>query len=91
MRRVALSPDSFPGRVLLRGFEGGAVYTAERAGKFYVIQDEGTMADLLSEEDLADLAGELVKVLEFDAPAERATYIHERGWDVPNGSRSPPG
>jgi hypothetical protein len=88
MRRLAMSPNTFPGRVLLREFEGGAVYTAEHADKFYVIQDEGTMADLQSDEDRNDLAGDLVKILEFDAPAERAAYIHERGWDVPNRTRS---
>lgn len=80
MRHVPMKPDDFADRVLLRGFEGGAVYTAERAGKFYVIQDEGTMANLLSDEDLAGL--ELGKVWEFDTVYERDTYIRERGWDA---------
>lgn len=83
MRRVPLNPDDFPDRVVLRRFEGGAVYTAERGGRFYVIQDESTMADLLSDDDLADLKDDLVRVLEFDTPAARAGYIGERGWDVP--------
>ena len=39
------------------------------------------MAGLLSDEDLADLKDELVKVLEFDTQVARAAYIHERGWD----------
>jgi len=81
MDRVPMTPDDFPDRVLLRGFEGGAVFTAERRGKFYVIQDEGTMASLLNEEDLAGL--ELVKAFEFAALSERDAYIHERGWDRP--------
>lgn len=83
MRRVALTPDSFPDRVLLRRFEGGAVYTAERAGKFYVLQDESTMAELLPDEDLGDLE----KVLEFDTPADREAYIRERGWEIPSRTR----
>lgn len=80
MRRVAMKPDDFPNRALLRAFEGGAVYTAERAGKFYVIQDESTMAGLLSEEDLVGL--DLVKILEFAEPSDRAAYIRKRGWDT---------
>ena len=83
MRRVPLTPETFAARALLRGFEGGVVYTAERAGKFYVIQDESTMADLLPDEDL----GELKTVLEFDTSAERASYIRERGWDEPRRRR----
>ncbi len=79
MRRVALTPDNFPDRVLLNGFCGGAAYTADRAGKFYIIQDEGTMADFLSEDDLVDMKDELVKVLEFDTFDDRATYIQARG------------
>lgn len=81
-RRVSLTPDDFPDRALLRGFEGGAVYAGDRGGKFYVIEDESTMADFLSDEDLADLKDDLVKVLEFDTAAGRATYIRERGWDT---------
>jgi len=81
MHRVPLTPDDFPDRVLLRGFEGGAVYTAERGGEFYVIQDEGGMAWMLDEEDRADL--EFVKVFEFATLSERDAYIHERGWDIP--------
>jgi hypothetical protein len=86
MRRVTMKPDDFPDRVLLRGFEGGAVYTAERAGKFYLIQDESTMAGLLSEEDLVGL--DLVKIWEFAAPSDRATYVRQRGWDTSTNSMS---
>jgi hypothetical protein len=76
---VSSEPDEFPNRVLLRRFEGGAVYTAERAGKFYLIKDESSMAGLLDEEDLAGL--ELVKVVEFDTVSERNKYIREHGLD----------
>ncbi len=81
MRRSPLTQADFSVTRPLAGFEGGAVYTAERQGKFYIIQDESTMAGLLSEEDLHDLADSLVRVLEFDTPVEREAYIHERGWD----------
>jgi len=76
-----LALDDFPDRAVLRGFEGGCVYTAQRADKFYVIQDESTMADLLSEEDQAGL--QFLTVLEFSTPSERAAYIGKRGWDSP--------
>jgi hypothetical protein len=85
MRRVTLTPEDFPDRVALRLFEGGAVYTAERGGKFYLIQDERSMMGILDDEDLADLKDHLVKVLEFDTEAVRASYIRQRGWDAPAG------
>jgi len=80
VRRSPLTRADFPESCLLAGFEGGSVFTAERDGKFYIIQDESTMADFLSEEDLRDLADSLVKVLEFDTAAEREAYVRERGW-----------
>ena len=80
MRSSPLTHADFPESRLLASFEGGAVYTAERDGKFYIIQDESTMAEFLSEEDLRDLAGSLVKVFEFDTVAERRAHIGERGW-----------
>lgn len=63
---------------MLKGFEGGAVYAADKSGKCYLILDEGTMAGLLSEEDRAGI--EFVKTLEFDTPAERDAYIVKRNW-----------
>ena len=80
MHRVSMKPGDFPDRVLLRGFEGGAVHTAERDGKFYVIEDESTMAGLLDEEDLDGL--ELVKVFEFSTLGDRAAYVDARGWSA---------
>ena len=63
--------ELFP-RQVYREFEGGAVFTAERNGFFYVVIDEETMRDFLSEE----LEGwELVKVLEFTTDPERAKYL----------------
>jgi hypothetical protein len=80
MRRSTLTERDFVEPHLLVGFEGGAVYTAEREDKFYIIQDESTMAGLLSEEDLEGMRDDLVKVLEFDTLPEREAYIGERGW-----------
>ena len=76
---VQLSRQS-PGRLdmaskktLYRGFEGGAVYTAEKKGTFLVIIDESTMADILSEDDLAGM--ELVRTIEFTSELERSEYL----------------
>jgi hypothetical protein len=70
--------DYFPDKTLLKGFEGGAVFSAEKEGKFYLILDENTMASILDEEDLPD---ELVKTIEFDTVEERDKYIKSRGWN----------
>lgn len=79
MRRSTLQPEDFRDRKKLATFEGGAVYTAEREGRFFLIQDESTLADLLSDEDAEGI--EFVKVFEFDTPAERAEYISARRWN----------
>ncbi len=79
MSRSPLTPKDFLDRKRVASIEGGALYTADLGGKFYVIQDETTMAQLLSEEDAIDLESELIKVWEFDTPADRARYLHGRG------------
>jgi len=79
MKKVASSGINFALKKLLAGFEGGAVYTADSGGKFYMIIDESSLASLLDEEDLAGV--ELTKYLEFETASERAGYISERGWD----------
>ncbi len=56
------------------------MYTAERDGKFYVIEDESSLVYFLDDEDL----GDLIHALEFDALADRDAYIRERGWDRPD-------
>ena len=73
-----IDDDDFPDKTLLKGFEGGAVYLAEKEGKFYLILDESTMASILDAEDLPD---ELVKIIEFDTVEERDAYINKRGWN----------
>lgn len=54
-----LDPDDFTNKIMYMCCEGGALYTAERNGKFYVITDESSMAGFLSEEDAKDLANHL--------------------------------
>jgi hypothetical protein len=61
---------------MYRGFEGGAVYTSEKAGKFLVIIDEGTMADMFPAAELEAMA--LVKVIEFASEPERSAYLLDR-------------
>ena len=73
--RASVPPDSWR---LLKDFEGGSIYTADAGGKYYVVMDEGSMASILDEEDLAGL--QLVKCLEFETSTERAAYIAKRGW-----------
>jgi hypothetical protein len=72
--------EDFPNRRTHRRFEGGTVYVAERDEKCWVLVDEGTMADLLSEEDLGSPDDYLPKFLVFDSDAERLTYLRSRGW-----------
>ncbi len=74
MRRSPLSRDAFADARLVARFEWGRIHSAEREGKFYLIQDESSLADLLSEEDLRDLNSELVKVFEFDSREERDAF-----------------
>jgi hypothetical protein len=51
---------------------------AEHDGKFFLIHDESTLADLLSGEDAEGV--EFVKVLEFDSEEERAKYVAATHW-----------
>jgi hypothetical protein len=63
-------------RILYRDFEGGAVYTMERDGKFLVILDESTMADILPADELEGV--ELEKDIEFSSEPERTAYLTRR-------------
>jgi hypothetical protein len=71
--------ERFPDKRLVKGFMGGAVFADEKDGKFYVIEDEGTLASFLSPED-ADLLEMLVRVNEFDTLQEREQYLKMKGW-----------
>ena len=65
--------DKFPDSKMIGGFEGGAIYKATKEGKYYPIIDEGTLADILDEDD-QDLLDQLVKVIEFDTEEELKHY-----------------
>jgi hypothetical protein len=69
----------FPERRMLMGFEGGAVWLAENDGLYYVIEDEGTLADFIPDED-DDLLDMLINIYEFDSEPDRQKYLKERGW-----------
>lgn len=60
----------FPTIRCFAGAEGGAVYTADAPDGFYVVTDEGTLAEFLDDED--DLP--LVSVRRFDTRDERDAY-----------------
>ena len=84
MRRSKLTAKDFPTKQEIIGFEGGAVFVAEREGKCYVIEEESTFVDLLNPEDLVGL--ELVRVYEFDSESDRERYLRRRGWLTAEGS-----
>jgi hypothetical protein len=49
---------------VLDGMEGGAVYTAEGENSFWIVTDEGTLADFLPHDD--PTRGELIALARFD-------------------------
>ena len=67
----------FPTMLRLETFEGGAEFAVEKGGKFYLIRDERTMADLIPPDD-EDLLDKMLTVWEFDSDAERNNYISHR-------------
>ena len=69
--------EIYPDAKRIGGFEGGAIYKATKDGKYYLIVDEGTMADFLDEDD-KDLLDHLVQVIEFDTEEELNQYLRER-------------
>jgi len=68
--------ESFSNRRRVAAFEGGALYTAEKGGKYWVLVDEGTMRDFLSGEDAEGI--EFVKTVPFETAEERDRYLRER-------------
>lgn len=70
------SITELPDLTLFKRFEGGAVYTQDHKGKYNVVIDESSIADLLSPEDLDDM--ELIKVLAFDTEQARLAYLAKR-------------
>ena len=63
---------------MYRGFEGGAVYVARGAGEWVVITDEGTLIDLLSEEDQAGEWEHAIHIYSFATEGERNTFALSR-------------
>ena len=72
--------ERFPERRLLSQFEGGSLWLAEKDKNYYVIVNEGTMADFLIHGEDDNLLNELVKIYEFDSDPERQQFIQNRGW-----------
>ncbi len=73
------SRERYPVRELVRGFEGGAVYSAQRMAEFVLITVESTMSEFLDEEDMyLAQQGETVRV--FVNADHRAEYAASRGW-----------
>ena len=61
----------------LEAFEGGTEFAAEKGGKFYLIRDERTMADMIPPND-EDLLDKMLTVSEFDSEDERGDYLRRR-------------
>lgn len=61
-----------------RRFEGGAVYLGQGVNDWVVITDEGTMLDLLSEEDAVGLAERAVHICSFSTATERNQFVATR-------------
>jgi hypothetical protein len=70
--------ERFPNKRMVKGFMGGAIYAAEKDGKFYVIEDEGTMAGFLEPEDRDTF--NFVHVEEFASEQDRQQYLMKKGW-----------
>lgn len=70
------SITELPGLTLFKRFEGGAVYIQNLNGKYCVVIDESSIADLLPQEELDDLT--LIKVFEFNNEHERLAYLMSR-------------
>jgi hypothetical protein len=77
-KKRAQGMENSENMTLICGFEGGAVYTCERDGRFLLIVDESATFDLLDEDDREGI--EPVKELTFPDAESREAYIQQRGW-----------
>jgi hypothetical protein len=83
----------FPDAHVVVRFEGGAVYAAVDSDGFWLIRDEGTLADLLDPVEDADVLARLVSVQHLDdkadwlsaIDAERDRFDPERRQFAPRG------
>lgn len=71
----------FPDCRRLFACEGGVVWLAEKDGHYYVIVDEGTLADFLMPGEDDDLLNNLKGVYQFESELDRRHYLVARGWD----------
>ncbi|MFQ5753953.1 MAG: hypothetical protein ACE5HI_18345 [bacterium] len=72
-------PERLRNKKIVFRSEGGVVYEAESEdGKLYLVVDESTIADFLSDEDIEDLQQQ--KIYEFENIEERRDYTKSRGW-----------
>jgi hypothetical protein len=80
--------ERFPDARQVAGFEGGAVYEASGEGAYWLIKDEGTMADFLDPDDDAGLLASLVSLERY---TDRSA--HDAAADAMRRRRSeaPPG
>jgi len=62
----------------MAGLEGGAIYSADEEGKFFLIINQTALFDLLNEDDQEGL--QPIEVLEFFSSIERQQYAIIRGW-----------
>lgn len=58
--------ERFPNAARVEAFEGGAVYAAQTDGAWWLITDEGTLADFLDDHEDADLLAQLIRIERFD-------------------------
>lgn len=72
-----MNKEVFTNERTVFGCKGGAVSTAEKNGKFYVITNECAMVDMMPEE-FPDWDG--LACVAFYSEAEREHYLRERGW-----------
>ncbi len=69
--------ELFPDSKIIGGFEGGAIYKAIKDNKYFLIIDEGTLADFLDDDD-KDLLDQLVKIIEFETEEELNHYLSNK-------------
>jgi hypothetical protein len=55
-------------------FEGGSIIAAEKEGKYFLVIDGRTFADILYPED-RDLLEKMLTVYEFETEEERQLYL----------------
>ena len=65
-------------RVVTR-FTCGVVYSAEQAGRCFLIVDESEFNDRITP-GTEQIIYSLIGVHEFDSAAERTDYLRKRGW-----------